>query len=62
MSSVFKSPKVKRVETEVIEPEVVDKSKEVYEIEKRVKKKMGAVSQILAKDNSYTGFKDKLGM
>ena len=62
MSSVFKSPKIKKVETKVVEPQIVDNSEIVYEMEKKRKKKMGAVSQILAKDNSYQGLKDKLGM
>lgn len=63
MSSVFKSPKVKKVETKVVEPEVmvVDNSETVYEMEKKRKKKMGAVSQLISRDNSYDGIKTKLG-
>lgn len=55
MSSVFKSPKVRTIETKVVEPEIVDMSEMVFELEKKRKKKMGAVSQLLSKDNSYGG-------
>lgn len=55
MSSVFKSPKIKPVEIKDIEPEIVDVSETVFEMEKKRKKKMGAVSQLLSKDNSYGG-------
>ena len=63
MSSVFKSPKVKKGETKVVEPEVtlVDNSEIVYEMEKKRKKKMGAISQLISRDNSYDGIKTKLG-
>lgn len=55
MSSVFKTPKVRQIETRVVEPEIVDMSESVFEMEKKRKKKMGAVSQLLSKDNSYKG-------
>ena len=61
MSSVFKTPKVNTVETKVIEPEVVDMSETVYELEKKRKKKMGAVSQLISKNNSYSDLKNTLG-
>jgi hypothetical protein len=52
MSSVFKSPKVKAVPQKVVEPETVDNNETIFELEKKRKKKMGAVSQILAQDRS----------
>lgn len=61
MSSVFKSPKVKTVEPAVVEPEIVDNSETVYELEKKRKKKMGAISQLISRDNSYGVIKTKLG-
>lgn len=61
MSSVFKSPKVKTVDTVVVEPEIVDNSETVYELEKKRKKKMGAISQLISRDNSYGVIKTKLG-
>jgi hypothetical protein len=61
MSSVFKSPRVRTIETNVVEPEVVDLSESVYELEKKRKKKMGAVSQLISKDNSYGNLKNTLG-
>ncbi len=61
MSSVFKTPKIKPVETKVVEPEVVDMSETVYELEKKRKKKMGAISQLLSKDNSFSNVKNTLG-
>ena len=61
MSSVFKTPKVEAVETKVVEPEVVDLSDTVYELEKKRKKKMGAVSQLISQDNSYGNLKNTLG-
>lgn len=54
MSSVISSkPKVVQVQPQNVEPEVVDNSEEVYQLEQKRKKKMGAVSQLLSHDNSY---------
>lgn len=53
MSSVFKSPKVVKVEQPEVEPETVDVPELTYDLEKRRKKKMGAVSQLLSHENSY---------
>ncbi len=61
MSSVFKNPKVVKVEPKEVEPEIVDMSETYFEMEKRRKKKMGAVSQLLSKDNSYGNPKTSLG-
>lgn len=47
MSSVFSKPKVVQIEPEEVEPEVVDNSEEVQELERKRKKKMGAVSQLV---------------
>ena len=60
MSSVFKKPKVVTVEQKEIEPETVDVSAITYELEKKRKKKTGAVSQLLSHDNSY-GYLDGSG-
>lgn len=61
MSSVFSSTKVVNVSsTKPVEPEVVDNHELAYELEKKRKKKMGAVSQLLSKENGYEG-KDVLG-
>lgn len=56
MSSVFKSPKVVHIQPKEVVPEVVDNAEVVYELEKKRKKKMGAVSQLLSRDNTYGGF------
>ena len=61
MSSVFKSPKVVTVQPTEVVPEVVDNSEVVYELEKKRKKKMGAVSQLLSHDNTYGGFLNDVG-
>ena len=61
MSSVFKSPKVVNVQPVEVRPEVVDNSETVYELEKKRKKKMGAVSQLLSHDNTYGGFLNEGG-
>ncbi len=53
MSSVFSKPKVVQVQPETVEPEVVDRSEEVQELERKRKRRMGAVSQLLSHDNSY---------
>jgi len=50
MSSVFKSPKVKTVQPQEVEPVLVDNNETVFQLEKKRKKKMGAVSQILSLD------------
>ena len=56
MSSVFKSPKKVNIQPTEVHPEVVDNSEVIYELEKKRKKKMGAVSQLLSHDNTYGGF------
>ena len=61
MSSVFKSPKVINIEPKEVEPEIVDMSEMVFEMEKKRKKKMGAISQLISKDNSYGNPKTTLG-
>lgn len=53
MSSVFKKPKVVNIQPDDVAPMIVDDSEEIRLIEGRRKKKMGAVSQLLSKDNSY---------
>lgn len=64
MSSVFKSPKVKHIEPEEVKPEIVDDNEIIYELEKKRKKKFGAVAQLLVADENYDGQymgKKKLG-
>lgn len=51
MSSVFKSPKVKVVKPEEVQPELVDNNEIEYELDKKRRRKMGAVSQLLAQNN-----------
>ena len=65
MSSVFKSPKVS---APVVEPtpvviQTVDNNETLQELEKKRKKKMGAISQLLSSDrqNSNSNGKKKLG-
>lgn len=62
MSSVFKSPKVTYVtpEPEIV-PEVVDDNEITSELEKKRKRRMGAVSQLLAEDRENGGQKNTLG-
>ena len=60
MSSVFKSPKVKVVKQEEVQPELVDNNEIEYELNKKRKRKMGAISQLLAND-SATNNKTTLG-
>ncbi len=55
MSSVFKKPKVKKVEPVEVEPETVDNNEIIFELEKKRKKKMGAISQLLSSDRSGLG-------
>ena len=55
MSSVFKKPKVKKIEPVEVEPETVDNNEIVFELEKKRKKKMGAISQLLSSDRSGSG-------
>lgn len=59
MSSVFRAPKVTYVtpEPEIV-PEVVDDNEITSELEKKRKRRMGAVSQLLAEDR---GQKNTLG-
>ena len=66
MSSVFKSPKVVVQQPAEVVPDAVDDNEIVYELEKKRKKKMGAVSQLLARekdllDNSNYFGKKTLG-
>jgi len=65
MSSVFKTPKVKYAEINDTEPTLADDNEIVYEMEKKRKKRYGAVAQLLYDENGYnigygTG-KKKLG-
>lgn len=60
MSSVFKSPKVRYVEPEEVIPDYVEDTETIRDMEKKRKKKMGALSQFLSHDNSY-GYKTTLG-
>lgn len=53
MSSVLKKPKVKYIQPEEVTPEYVNPIETIMDEEVKRKKKMGALSQILAKDNSY---------
>ena len=50
MSAVFSSPKIIPVQPKEVEQEVVDTSEIVYNMEKKRKKRMGALSQILNKE------------
>lgn len=61
MSSVFKKPKVKVVQPQEVTPEIVDNSEIVQDLERRRKKRMGAISQLLSHDNSYGYSKKTLG-
>lgn len=53
MSSVFKKPKVKYIQPKEVTPEYVEPIDTLLDVEVKRKKKMGALSQILAKDNTY---------
>jgi len=57
MSSVFKKPKApKQVVTMTeVQPTVVDNTEVVQDIEKKRRRRMGAVSQILASGSAYNG-------
>ncbi len=55
MSSVFKKPKVKYIQPAEVEPEYVEPIQTLIDVEKKRKKKMGAVSQLLSHDNG-TGY------
>lgn len=48
MSSVFKSPKIKVVKPQEVEPEIVDNNEIEYELNRKRRRKMGAISQLLA--------------
>jgi len=64
MSSVFKSPKVSYVQPATVEPEVVDDSQIISDLEKKRKKKMGAISQLISLDRNSSdksGAKKTLG-
>ena len=50
MSAVFSKPKVVQVQPKEVEQEIVDNSQIVYNLEKKRKKRMGALSQILNKE------------
>lgn len=62
MSSVFKSPKVTYVtpEPEIV-PETVDDNEITSELEKKRKRRMGAVSQLLSQDRQGEKGKTTLG-
>lgn len=53
MSSVFKTPKVMTIEPEEVVAETADNNEILFELEKRRKKKNGAVSQLMSHNNSY---------
>ena len=63
MSSVFKQPKtVYLPDTTEVLPEEVDDNEIIFQLEKKRKKRMGAISQMLAKENdSIAGKKQTLG-
>ena len=48
MSSVFKSPKIKVVKPQEVEPDIVDNNEIEYELNRKRRRKMGAISQLLA--------------
>lgn len=54
MSSVMKKPKVKYIQPAEVRPEYVDPIETMMDVEKKRKKKMGAVSQLLSHDNGKT--------
>jgi hypothetical protein len=61
MSSIFKKPKIKTVKPEeTVQPEYVDNNEIEYELDKKRKRKMGAVSQLLMQTNE-TNNKTTLG-
>lgn len=60
MSSVFKSPKIKVAQPAEVLPELVDNNEIEYELDKKRKRKMGAVSQLLTQ-NSGSNNKTTLG-
>ena len=51
MSSVFKSPKIRVAQPTEVQQELVDNNEIEYELDKKRKRKMGAVSQLLAQNN-----------
>lgn len=53
MSGVFAKPKVVQVAQPEVKPEIVDNTEMVEALEKKRKKRMGAVSQLLSHNNSY---------
>jgi len=63
MSSVFKSPKVTYVEPTPVAVQTVDNNETLQELEKKRKKRMGAISQLLSSDRQNGGAngKKKLG-
>ena len=61
MSSIFKKPKIQTVKAEeTVKPEYVDNNEIEYELDKKRKRKMGAVSQLLMQNNT-TNDKTMLG-
>ena len=56
MSSIFSAPKVVQSPVQEVTPMVVDVSDEVRDIEKMRKKKMGAISQLISRDNDMDAF------
>lgn len=61
MSSIFKKTKIQTVKPEeTVKPEYVDNNEIEYELDKKRKRKMGAVSQLLMQNNT-TNDKTTLG-
>jgi len=63
MSSVFKSPKVTTIEPTPVTIQTVDNNETLQELEKKRKKRMGAISQLLSSDRQVRSAngKKKLG-
>ena len=63
MSSVFKSPKVTTVAPTPVAIQTVDNNETLEELEKKRKKRMGAISQLLSSDRQRSNVigKKKLG-
>jgi hypothetical protein len=55
MSSVFSSPKVVSVQQQTVTPETVDTTEITRDLEKKRKKKNGAVAQMLASQRDGQG-------
>ena len=64
MSSVFKSPKVETVAPAPVIVQTVDNNETLQELEKKRKRRMGAISQLISSDRQGFGTisgKKKLG-